>query len=263
MDFLSAIILGTVQGLTEFLPISSSGHLVLARLWLPATPYDLAFDALLHFATAAAIIIYFRTDFWRLLQSSWNLLQRREVARLQRAYIYALILGTIPAVLLGLLLEREMETIFRNPALVAGTLIAGSAVMYSAERFARKEQELSAKSGFRIGLFQSLALIPGMSRSGMAISGGLFFGLSREEAARFAFMLGAPLLIGAGAKKALDLFWGGALFAEFLPIALGMSAAFITGLFAIHFLLRFLRTNTLGIFILYRLALAAVVLLIL
>ena len=261
MDPFSAIILGIVQGLTEFLPISSSGHLILAReLFGFSKANGLAVDAVLHFATAAAILMYFRKDVHAILRSLLKLLLRKAVERRERALLYALIAGTIPAVILGLLLESLMETLFRSAGLVAGALVAGSLIMWYAERYAkgRMHEEITARKGLLIGLFQSLALIPGMSRSGMTISGGLMLGLSREEAARFGFLLGFPLFVGAGAKKMLELS-GGTLMDGYAALLLGSAAAFLTGLLAIHYLLKFLRSNPLHIFIWYRLLLAALV----
>lgn len=264
---LTSAALGLLQGLTEFLPISSSGHLVLAREVLgTVSEHDLAFDALLHFATATAIVVYFWRDIYTLLRSLPTLPRALHMRTLttEHTLLLALLAGTVPAVCFGLLLEDILETVFRNPLLVAGSLIAGSCIMIAAEyafqkRVKVEEHVRSWREGLIIGLFQSLALVPGMSRSGMAISGGMFFGITRDEAARFSFLLGAPLLLGAGAKKALELFSSGVLFDIGAVVLAGVLAAFLSALVVIHFLLTFLRTHTLTVFILYRLALALAV----
>ena len=260
LDPLSAIILGIVQGLTEFLPISSSGHLILVREFLGFSgSIDLSVDALLHFATAGAIAVYFRKDLLSICSSFFRLLKREKVGDREVGLVLALIAGTIPAVILGLLLESAMETLFRSANLVAVALVAGSLIMFFGERYARGKprEDITPKKGLAIGFFQSLALIPGMSRSGMTIAGGMALGLSREEAARFGFLLGFPLFIGAGLKKTFELGLGGVFEGNLLALILGTVAAFITGLVVIHYLLKFLRGHSLNIFIFYRLVLAA------
>ncbi|MBL7045415.1 MAG: undecaprenyl-diphosphatase UppP [Parcubacteria group bacterium] len=262
MDPISAIFLGVLQGITEFLPISSSGHLILAReLFGIEGANDLAVDALLHFATATAILVYFRKDFQRILTGASNWFSKKPMENTNKTLLFALVLGTIPAVVLGVLFEDSIGTTFRDPTLVAGALIAGSILMFIAERVATKKPGvLTARMGLRVGFFQALALIPGMSRAGMTISGGMLLGLTRESATRFAFMLGFPVLIGAGTLKAFELYSSGVLIFNFTAIALSMATAFLTGLFAIHYLLKFLRNHSLDVFIIYRLILAVAVL---
>lgn len=263
MNILDGILLGAIQGVTEFLPISSSGHLILAReLFGIATQQGLAVDAVLHFATALAVLLYFWKDVRALLHTAYTLACGGQVAKQDKILLYGIVVATIPAVILGLLLESYMATVFRSALLVAGTLIAGSLLMAGAEwaaaRYARGE--LTLKSSILIGFFQSLALIPGMSRAGMAISGGLFLGLTRTQAARFAFLLALPILLGSGAKKLLELGSNGSF--ETLGFSLVVSAvtAFVVGLLAVHYLLKYLRNHTLGVFIIYRLVLALCVL---
>jgi undecaprenyl-diphosphatase len=264
MTALEAIILGLVQGLTEFLPVSSTGHLILAREVLGLnTGFGLAVDATLHFATAFAVIIYFRKELWTMLSEVLNALRGYALTRETKLLLGALILGTIPAVAAGLLLEDAVETVFRNAELVAWVLVAGSVLFLVAEwalkRYEEK-RELTHGRGFVVGCFQALALLPGMSRSGSTISGGMLLGLSREEAARFAFLLSLPIIIGAGSLKLLEL--GGAALpaGEWGMIALAAIASFGSGVAAIHYLLRFLKNHSLMVFVVYRLALAAVVL---
>ncbi len=260
MDILLALMLGWVQGVTEFLPISSTGHLILVREIFPeSTVTDgLAFDAVLHLATCAAIILYFSRDIGLLLHTVMRMLGRLPVDDRDKTLVYALGLGTIPAVVAGVFLERLMDTLFRSPLLVAGVLILGSLIFAYAEYvFAYKNDRapLTTKMGWRIGLFQMLALIPGMSRSGITISGGLILGLSRTEATRFAFLLAVPVMLGAGAKKMLELITKPES-VEWMVVGAGATSAFVVGLFAIHFMVRFMRSNSLWPFIWYRILLA-------
>lgn len=259
-DLISFTLLGIVQGLTEFLPVSSTGHLILARDFFNlATEQGLAIDAVLHLATALAVLVYFRRDILRLIVSFFGLVRGRRTEREDRILIYALLLGTVPAVLVGLLLEGAIEGAFRNPTLVAYALIAGSALFFAAERLAKQNAALSVPKGIAIGLFQALALIPGISRSGATISGGLLLGLTREQSARFAFLLSFPVILGAGTLKFVELGASGFLSTEAEPLIAGALAAFVSGILAIHFLITFLKRHTLDIFIVYRLVLAAVI----
>jgi len=271
MSIYEAIILGVVQGLTEFLPVSSSGHLILVRevLGLGLGGGGLAFDAILHFATALAVALYFWKDIFMLFQSAFLWVTQNEIEETQKRLIVALVVATIPAVILGLLLEDIMASVFRNGALVAVTLVLGSIIMIVAEKLSKggfwtegetQREPLDTKGAVVVGLFQSLALVPGMSRSGMAISGGMLMGLSREMAARFAFLLAVPLLLGAGAKKMLDLSASGELMNGLMPLLIGAMSAFVVGILVIHYLLKYLRTHSLMVFVWYRLALAAVIL---
>lgn len=261
MDIISGLILGAVQGLTEFLPISSSGHLILVREVLGMqTEFGLSVDAVLQLATSLAILLYFWRDFWGLTVSAWNWLRGHTIPSENRILIGALVLGTIPAVIFGLLLEDIMATSFRNAELVAWTLLLGAALFWVAERLSKKAQELNLKRGFWIGMFQALALIPGMSRSGMTIAGGLLLGLSREQATRFGFMLGFPIIFGSGMKKTLELGSSHGLVELGLPLLLSAVTAFVVGIVAMHFMVRYLKNHTLNIFIVYRVILAVLVL---
>lgn len=263
MNITESIFLGLIQGLTEFLPVSSTGHLILSRLFFGGTENNaLAFDAVLHLATVAAVVIYFRKDLWQLLQTGMRMLGRLPVENSDAILLKALLIGTVPAVLLGVSLESLMATIFRAPLLVAGVLVAGSVLFIYAEwRYAgggNKNGSLTVKKGLLIGFFQCLALVPGMSRSGSTIVGGMLLGLTRTEAARFAFLLAVPVIGGAGMKKLLELMSSSE--AVYWPaLGAGAAVAFFSGLAAIHFMLSFVRRHTLWPFIWYRLVLAAIV----
>ncbi len=263
MGFFDAILLGIIQGITEFLPISSTGHLILMRelLGLQTGGGELAFDAVLHLATALAVIIYFSKDIWLIIQTGLRKLGRLPVNAKELTLLYALSLGTIPAVIAGVLLESAMETTFREPLLVAGVLVLGSLLFIYAEWFIYKtvpQNNMTVKKGIQIGLFQCLALIPGMSRSGATIAGGMLMGLSRVEAARFAFLLAVPIMLGAGTKKLIELLSATETI-NWLPLLAGAAVAFVVALLAIHFMLTFVRRHTLWPFIWYRLLLAAFV----
>lgn len=246
-----AITLGLVQGLTEFLPVSSSGHLILARELLGiGDAGGLAFDASLHLATALAIIIYFWKDLCGLVRD--------------RRMIVAIIVGSIPAVLVGALYGDAIERTMRTPMAVAVGLLVGSAIILIAEYVARRltsrtETAPSWIQALGIGLFQMLALMPGMSRSGMSIAGGMLSRFSRESAARFAFLLALPIILGAGGMKAVSLFSSAHSAAEMSPLALGGLFAFLSGLLAISALLKLLRTQSLIPFVIYRVLLAIVI----
>lgn len=265
MGYIDAIILGAVQGLTEFLPVSSSGHLLIARkiFDLPLQG-SLSFDAILQCATVLAVLLYFAKDLWGIMLSVLRYVSGKIISETEKVYIWAITLGTIPAIIFGLLLESTMDSVFRNIHLVALALLAGSALMYCAQKYTEKNsprvtlgenQGLTVKKGIVIGFFQSLALVPGISRSGATISGGLLTGLSREEATRFSFLLSVPILVGAGLKKLLEVDFaasGGVLG----PLFAGSAVSFIIGLLAIHYFIKYLKTHTLSVFIWYRVALA-------
>lgn len=274
-DIISLIILGVVQGLTEFLPVSSTGHLILAREFFAmpvfsglginsgATGFGLAEDAVLHLATALAVLVYFRSDILNLIQGALRALTGR-VWNKEMTVISALIIGTIPAVVFGLWLESSIETVFRSPAVVAGALIVGSIIFVAAEYVNKRiteKKEITIGRGLAVGFFQVLALIPGMSRSGMTISGGMFLGLTRVEAARFAFLLSFPIILGAGGLQLMRLIESGAAATSATPLIFGAIAAFISGMIAIHALITILKKYSLMPFVVYRLVLAGVILL--
>lgn len=254
MTVFSGFLLGLVEGLTEFIPVSSTGHLILVRDLLGLQIQSgLAIDAVLNMAAVAAVLVYFFRDIVRIVSGS--------VAgeKKQRILLGALILGTVPAVLVGLFFQSVIETTFRSSLYVALGLVAGSIIFVIAEKFGKQLATLSIPKGIVIGCFQALALVPGMSRSGMSISGGLLMGLTREEATRFAFLLSAPIIFGAGGKELFSLYSAGALSADPVPMLVAVVTAFLAGLFSIHFMLKFLRTHTLMTFVWYRLALAGVI----
>jgi len=261
MHIFDSIFLGIVQGLTEFLPISSSGHLIIARDilgWNGSS--DLSFDAVLQLATALALVCFFWKDIFRLVKSFFALIFRRVVDNKDIVLIFAIIIGTIPALIAGLFLEKYMDSVFRSAVLVAWVLLIGSAVMYLAEKLAKKNSELTVGKGLWVGVFQCLALVPGFSRSGATISGGLFMGLNREAAARFSFLLSIPIIFGSGLKKLLDLYQSGFVMSSGVSLLIASITAFVVGILAIGFLMKYLRNHSLKVFIWYRVILALLIL---
>lgn len=263
MDIISAIALGVVQGITEFLPISSSAHLILLReVFGFEISNALAFDAVLQLATTLAVILYFWRDLWNVV------CVRNEKNNI---LVAAIVAGTIPAVIVGFLFEDQIDMLFRNVHTVAWALIAGSVLFFIAEIYAsmnaRRDtaiegsllgREMTIGRGVLIGLFQILAFVPGMSRSGSTISGGLLLGLKREDVVRFSFLLSVPILLGSGLKKLIDLSGEGNVDAA---LVVGSIAAFFVGLASIHFLIIYLRRHTLNAFVVYRIMLALAILL--
>ena len=264
MDIFQALVLGIVQGFTEFLPISSSGHLVFFPQVFGWPEQPLVFDTTLHLATAAALVVYF----WRDLVSVAKAFFRdiRSLGLRFKSYSsegkmgVAIIVGSVPVAVLGLSFAGAFEFYFRGVLSVSVFLILGSGLMFLAERFSRQlGDRVDIKKGFIIGIFQSFALFPGISRSGATISGGMLLGLTREKAARFSFLLSVPATIGAGLYKLFFYYPELATFS--LPAAaVGFAASFVSGLLAIGFLLRFVKKHSLYVFVIYRLVLAIVLL---
>jgi len=261
-----SLILGVVEGVTEFLPVSSSGHLILVRELLHINDQGgLAFDAILQLGTILAAFVYFWADIWKLIKTGWKIITRgsKSVAATERNLLLAVILGTIPAVIAGLLLQKTMETAFRSATLVAITLLLGSALFVYAEKKSRQTHaDASTHDGFWVGLYQCLALVPGISRSGATISGGLLQGLTRETAVRFSFLLSLPIIAGSGLLELHKILKNGATDIAPAPLVIGFITSFVLGYICIRWLLGYLKHHTLMAFVWYRCALAVVVLLV-
>jgi len=257
MTVTHAIVLGVLQGLGEFLPISSSGHLIVVP-WLLGWPaHSLAFDVALHLGTLLAVAFAFAGDWWRLLVSFLRGARRgRPFVEPEGRLLGLLALATLPGAVAGLLLDDWAETAFRAPGLVAAALAVMGIVLLVADRRARGSGDalgVTAGHALAIGLAQAFAIVPGVSRSGATISVALLLGYRREEAARFSFLLATPIILGAAALKVPDL-----LVAENAwPILLGVAAAGLVGLASIRWLLAYVRVRDYRPFVYYRLALAA------
>jgi len=257
MEYWQIILLGIVQGLTEFLPVSSSGHLILAPAVMGFADQGLALDTILHLATLLALIIYFRKDLLELLISLVAPTSSPDTRRLA----WAILAATVPAGVAGLLGEDIIEEQLRSPMFVAGNLIVWSMVFFVADRQGADTKpapdeliKLSFGKVLLIGVAQAIALLPGTSRSGITLAAGLFMGLSREGAARFCFLLGAPIILAAGGHKALHFLSAPAgSFAYSTPQLLaGFIAAFLSGYLAIKILMAILSKAGLMPFIIYR-----------
>jgi undecaprenyl-diphosphatase len=265
---LIALLLGLVQGATEFLPISSSAHLyAIPYLFGISDPLfsSLAFAAVIHLGTLAAVLVALRSDVMRLTRVALRTLTSLGHHRGDPAderLILAIVIGTIPAVLVGVAAGDLLESAVRTPLVVAGAVTAGALLLWFAERVSTRERPLQSVGvidGLMIGLTQALALIPGISRSGATISGGLLLGFRREAAARFGFLLGIPAIAGAGAMQLRRLLESSENLAASAPLlVIGVVSAFISGLFAIKLLFRILDGGSTRIFVAYRFAFAAV-----
>jgi undecaprenyl-diphosphatase len=244
-----AFILGMVQGLTEFLPVSSSAHLVLVPWLFGWNDPGLAFDVALHLGTLLALLIYYWREWANMILS----IVRPDPA--SRRLLMLLIVASIPGALIGLLLEKQAETIFRSPALIACTLALMGLVLWIADLRAPQIKKMSALSfgdAILIGLSQALAIIPGVSRSGSTITAGRILGIEREDAANFSFLMATPIIAGAGLHEAPKIIHAGINSA----VILGFVSSAIFGVIAIAALVKFVRTRTYQPFAWYRIALA-------
>jgi undecaprenyl-diphosphatase len=262
MSSLEAIVLGFVQGLTEFLPISSSGHLRIVPAFLGWEDPGAGFTAVIQLGTMAAVLIYFRADLWRIARAWFAELRLPYAERSQEANLgWFIILGTIPIAIFGVIFGNAIETGARSLYLIGSALIVFSFVMVAAERVGshrRELTEMNARDGIFIGLFQALALIPGVSRSGSTISAGLFRNFDRLAAARYSFLLSVPAVVLSGLFELRKVGEKGSPSVAATVIA--TLVAFVVGYAAIAWLLRYLTTHSLRIFVIYRIALGILVL---
>ena len=271
---LQAALVGLLQGLTEFIPISSSAHLELAP-WIAGWGSDrligsLAFDVFLHLGTLVALLVYFFRDWLRYLGAWVGSVRERHIGDdPDRRIAWLLIAASIPAGIIGFALEGAIEEAFHGDSdaarlAIAGFLVVGAAALYLADRLgsrSREMDEITTPTALTIGVSQALALLPGISRSGATITAGLALGLTREAAARFSFLLATPITLGAGLYGSRRLFDQPLSGTEWLAIGVGFAVAAISGLVAIGFLLSWLRRRSVAVFSLYRLAFAAVIVL--
>ncbi|HSG25346.1 MAG TPA: undecaprenyl-diphosphatase UppP [Anaerolineales bacterium] len=267
MTVFQAFILGLVQGVTEFLPISSSGHLVLTPYllnWDIPKEQVFVFDVLVQIGTLVAVIIYFRKDLWSVLSVTSSVLgqkgsfQKPEV----RMGVY-LILASIPAFFVGVMLKSSVEMAFSNPKFTVLSLIFTALLLILAEQVGKHTKKLTQinwQDALVMGIFQAVSLFPGVSRSGSTISGGMLRGLDRPSAARFSFLMAIPVMVGAGTVAAIDLFATAGLGEFIFPLLVGLMTAAIVGYLSIHWLLRFLANHPLYYFSIYLIALTTLIL---
>jgi len=260
--YLEAALLGVVQGLTEFLPVSSSAHLILARAILgwDAGQFGLAFDVACHVGTLLAVVAYFRTDLFRMFLAVPTLLSSTPDAPARLARL--IVIGTIPVVIVGLAL-RSAEDQLRTPLVAATMLALGGVLLLVADRMARQVRDaetLGPGEAFGLGWAQSAALIPGVSRSGATITLGLLLGLRRDAAARFGFLLGVPAITAAALHEGVKL-TGAPMDGDTLRLfVIGIAVSALVGYLTIRYFLRYLAAHSLAVFAWYRLVLAAVTL---
>jgi len=260
---LQAIILGVFQGLTEFLPISSSAHLVLIPWLMGWKSLGIIFDVMIHGGTLVAVLIYFRKDWKDVIQGSFNLIRGKydDQAKLSSA----IAAGTLPAVFAALLFRGFIESYARVPAVTIGTLSLFGIVLWAADRTRSNKrglERLTLRDVLLIGAAQSLALVPGVSRSAITISTALFLGFSRTESARFSFLLSGPIILLGTLKGILELLTGAEAGADLGTAAVltGMAVSAVTGYLCIKYFLRFLKTHSFTPFVVYRIVLAGVIL---
>ncbi|MCC7078857.1 MAG: undecaprenyl-diphosphate phosphatase [Acidimicrobiia bacterium] len=267
MTYLQALILGIVQGLTEFIPVSSSGHLVLVP-WVfgwdflsPAA--EKTFDVALHLGTLVAVVVALRADVKDLLLSAWSIVRERRVDTFEQRLVVYLLIGSVPAAIVGFVFEDVITEVLSDAWVIAITLAAFGVVMYLVDRFSSTNRELESltfKDALFVGAAQAIALIPGTSRSGITITAGILRDLTRVTAVRFSFLLSLPITAGVVAYKMYELV------TEPLPagigigqLVVGVAASALTGWLAIEWLLSFLRRRTLLVFVIWRFAAALLV----
>ena len=260
MTVFQALVLGVIQGLSEFLPISSSAHLALAPWILHWPDPGLAFDVALHFGTLLAVLWYFRAEWIALAVAAKDLLVRRRVETERERRVLFLILATIPGAIAGLALEKQAESTFRDPRLVATALIVMGILLWAVDRFARRDRGLSRmrwSDALLIGIAQMLAIIPGVSRSGSTITAGRALAFTREDAAVFSFLMSMPIIAAAAVLKVPQALREQGLSA---PMIVGVLASAVSGWLAISVLLRVVTRHSYGVFAAYRIVLGAAVL---
>ncbi len=280
MSLLQALILGTVQGLTEFIPVSSSGHLVLVEFLLGLEVESLkAFDVMVHMGTLVAIFGYFWKDFWEFILAVWHLVKRTPVAevvpevRQHQRWLGYIILGSVPAAGVGLFFEDWIDAHFRNPLVVAGVMGIVGMLFFVAEWMLTKVNHKKSKNddsemkwrnftlikALSVGVAQAFALIPGVSRSGSTIATAISFGIPREKAARFSFLLGAPAIFGAGLVTVLKMPETGWAEVGFNAMVVGFLSSAVVGYMCVAFLMKFLKKYGLRVFGIYLILVAVVV----
>lgn len=255
MNFIQSVTLGIVQGLGEFLPISSSGHLIVIPWLFGWQEHSLSFDVMLHAGTLFAVAVYFRKEWLVLLKEGFlSIKERRLSGRPERRLFWYIVIATIPGAIIGKLLEEKAEEAFRSPLLTASAMGIFAIVFYLSDRLSARKRNLESLGiidSAAIGLSQAIAVIPGVSRSGATISCGLGMGLDRESSAKFSFLLSAPIILGATALKFGEITKMAATGDIGIHLAGFLSSA-ITGFMAIRYLLSYVKKHTFNVFVVYR-----------
>lgn len=264
MEIYQAAILGLVQGLGEFLPISSSAHLIITPWFFNWTDPGLGFDLALHWGTLIAVLAYFSKDIINITRAFWHSLwpSTRDLKNnIWQRLSWLLIIASIPGAVIGKLLESQAETVFRNPLLIAGTLVMFGLVLLGVDVVSKKQKDLNHitwKDSLLVGLSQAFAIIPGVSRSGSTMTAGLALGFKREDVAKFSFLMSIPIIFGAGLLKVSDFGQGVSLNA----LIVGFVASAVSGFFSIKYLLAYIAKHDFKIFVWYRFGLAVIIVLV-
>ena len=263
MNILHAVVLGALQGFAEVLPISSSAHLILVPWLLKWPESGLTFDVALHLGTFIALALYFRQDIIEMSAAFFGSIASRSLGTPAKRLPFLIIAATVPAAIVGKLFEHQVEDIFRsNPLLIALALIVFGIILGIVDIAGRKRlalDEIKPASAMTIGLFQCLALVPGVSRSGITITAGLMLGFTRESAARFSFLLSLPIVAGAALLKSLHLVKHGIPAGEGMPMLVGILVSAVTGYISVAFLLKFVQKRSLSPFVWYRVIVGGVI----
>lgn len=254
MTIVQTFVLGIVQGITEFLPISSSGHLVLVPWFMDWPELGLALSALLHWGTTFAVIIAFREDLLQLTFAGFRSLSTQSLDDPHARIAWWVVIGNIPAILIGFFFQDLFHTLFSTPVSVAGFLIINSVILINSERFGkqvRTSEEIKWSDALLIGMAQAAAITPGISRSGATIATGLLLGVKRNDAARFSFLLMVPATLGAGILSLVELAQVGFLSSQWPLLLCGFLASAVSGYLAIRWLLNYLKHRPLTTFAIY------------
>jgi len=279
LDLTHAVVLGLVQGLTEMLPISSSGHLVIVP-WLLGWPDSgLAFDVGVHVGTLMAVVIFFRREWRDMLLAGVTTVRNRAIKTVDEKMVWIIFLATIPGVVTGFLLEDAAETVFRAPSQIGMLLVIAGIVLFIADRVpswyskhhkgangpagpGRGIETVGWRDGLIVGLAQAMAILPGVSRSGSTMTAGLFLGFNREVATRFSFLLATPIILGAALFQVIGLLSPGSFSAGVAPLLIGLVVSGITCFLVIRFLLKYVQTKTFTVFVVYSVVVGAAVMII-
>lgn len=256
MSLLESIVLGIVQGLTEFLPVSSSAHLLAVPWLMNWSEPPFVFDTSLHIGTLVALFIFFREDIFNLTKGFFKVLKTRDINSDFNGKLSAyVLLGSIPAGLMGLLFEKKIETVLHSPYIIVVTLITWGILLWTIDKLGKKEKvltDITIKDALFIGLAQALALVPGTSRSGVTITAALFSKFDRETAARFSFLLSIPITTAAALYKLKDLFKMNITTEVLINFSCGVVVSGVVGYICIAYLLKFLKTKSYAVFAIYR-----------
>jgi undecaprenyl-diphosphatase len=264
MPLLQVVVLALIQGIAEFLPISSTAHLIVAPWLLGWNDPGLTFDVALHVGTLVAVVVYFFRTWVQVIFHGFGIeWGDDQMLRQNPRLLWLLVLGTIPGAVIGFLFEKQADSTLRSPILIGVMMIVLGLIMWAADRYAAHKKGLGAVSftdSLVIGCAQALAIIPGVSRSGATITAGLFRNLDRVAAARFSFLLATPIIAGAAAKKFYDVLKHGGIPADMhMPFAVGIVVSGLTGLLVIAFFLRYLQHRSLNFFVYYRVVFGIIV----